>query len=107
MSRSYKKLVRDLIPEKIIATGKSPVTHILSDKEYQHELFRKLEEEVSEVIDAKNKEQQIEELADVQEVLLALYKSLDIQCEEVTGAGRKKRKQNGSFEKKIFLEDVK
>ena len=106
MAHSYKKLVRDLIPEKIIANGKTSITYVLNEKAYVSELLNKLEEEVSEVISAQTKEERIEELADVQEVLRALYKASDIRCEDVTSAGTKKRQTNGGFEKRIFLEDV-
>lgn len=42
------KLVRDKIPEIIIAHGKKPITRILNDDEYIEELDKKLNEEITE-----------------------------------------------------------
>ena len=44
----HNKLVRDKIPEIIEKAGKTPVSHILSDKEYISELDKKLNEECAE-----------------------------------------------------------
>ena len=68
---SYQKLVRDKIPEIIANNGEQPITRILSDKEYILELKRKLKEEAEEVILA-NKEERLEELADLLEVMIAI-----------------------------------
>ena len=42
------KLVRDRIPEIIIADGKKPITRILDNDEYLRELDKKLNEEIAE-----------------------------------------------------------
>ena len=64
----YNKLVRDKIPEIIEADGKTCKTHILSDDEYLAALETKLNEEVAEYQIDKN----LEEMADVLEVLRAI-----------------------------------
>ena len=46
---SYKKLVRDKIPEIIESNGEKPITRILNDVEYNEELIKKLNEEYHEV----------------------------------------------------------
>lgn len=61
----YNKLVRDKIPEIIKADGKECKTHILSKDEYIAALETKLNEEVAEYQEDKN----LEEMADVLEVL--------------------------------------
>ncbi|WP_353736241.1 nucleoside triphosphate pyrophosphohydrolase [Ruminococcus sp.] len=68
MRAVHNKLVRDKIPEIIEKAGKTPVTHILSEEEYITELDRKLNEECSEYQADKN----IEELADMLEVMYAI-----------------------------------
>lgn len=72
MEQIFNKLVRDNIPNKIEANGEVAVTRILSDEEYRSELYKKLLEESNEVINAKNKEDIIEELSDVLEVVKAI-----------------------------------
>ena len=63
----YNKLVRDRIPEIIEASGKSCVTEILSDKAYLRLVDAKLDEELAEY----HSDQNIEELADLLEVIYA------------------------------------
>jgi len=62
----YNKLVRDKIPEIIKASGKSFDVHFAKKEEILPLLETKLNEEVSEYLEAKN----LEELADVMEVLI-------------------------------------
>ena len=64
----YNKLVRDKIPEIIEADGKYCKTRILSGEEYIAALEAKLNEEVAEYQKDKN----LEEIADVFEVLQAI-----------------------------------
>ena len=84
----YNKLVRDKIPEIIKADGKECKTRILSKDEYIAALETKLNEEVAEYQEDKN----LEEMADVLEVLQAMR--------------IKKAKERGGFKDKIFLEYV-
>lgn len=75
------KLVRDKILEIIENSGKEPIIRVLDDTEYKEELLKKLYEEYNEVIEAKTKEETLEECSDVLEVLIALleYKWLYIR----------------------------
>ena len=77
--KMYNKLVRDKIPEIIQADGKAPKTRILSDEEHLEALLDKLGEEYEEFKEAKN----VEELADLYEVLLALADALHIPHEQL------------------------
>ena len=65
MTPKYNKLVRDRIPEIIEASGNTCVTEILSDEDYLRMLDVKLDEELAEYHDDQN----IEELADLMEVI--------------------------------------
>ena len=67
MTRKYNKLVRDRIPEIIEASGSICVTEILSDEDYLQMLDAKLDEELAEY----HADQNIEELADLMEVIRA------------------------------------
>ena len=63
----YSKLVRDRIPEIIEASGNTCITEILSDSDYLRMIDAKLDEELAEY----HKDQNIEELADLLEVIRA------------------------------------
>ncbi|MBE6144761.1 MAG: phosphoribosyl-ATP pyrophosphohydrolase [Firmicutes bacterium] len=96
----YNKLVRDKIPEIMIKNGAKPVTKILSDEEYKLELNKKLLEEVNEYLESDD----ILELADIQEVLLALINTTNMTYEEFEKIRKEKVSKRGAFDNKIFLE---
>ena len=98
----YNKLVRDRIPEIIEADGKSCKTRILSDEEYIVALEAKLNEEVAEYQADKN----LEEMADVLEVLQAICIARGYSLEELEALTAKKASKRGGFADKIFLEYV-
>ena len=100
--KTYYKLIRDKIPEIIQADGKTCITRILSDEEYVDALEKKLNEEVAEYQTDKN----LEELADILEVLQTICIARGYTLEELETARAKKSKERGGFEKKIFLERV-
>lgn len=101
----YKKLVRDKIPSIIEKNGETPITRILSDEEYKTELEKKLGEEHQEVLNATGKDR-IEELADMIEVIKYLAKVEGGTFTEVLEKAKKKASERGSFEQKIYLENV-
>ena len=98
--REYNKLVRDNIPKIIEQDGNIPITRILDDEEYLKELDKKLLEEVNEYLNDQN----IEELADIYEVLLAILKARKIELEELEKVRKEKVLKKGAFEEKIYLE---
>jgi predicted house-cleaning noncanonical NTP pyrophosphatase (MazG superfamily) len=99
MVKTFNKLVRDKIPEIIIANSEQPVTRVLDDKEYLHELVRKLGEEYAEFQEALN----VEELADLQEVIFALADTVASR-QELESVRAEKAQKRGAFKDKIFLE---
>lgn len=102
MKKLYNKLVRDKIPQIIENKGQKANTKILSNEEYLNELNKKLQEEVKEYLLSE----EVEELADIQEVLLALVKIKGVELKEFESIRFNKVEKRGAFENKIFLIDV-
>ncbi|MCB2305634.1 nucleoside triphosphate pyrophosphohydrolase [Clostridium estertheticum] len=100
--KTYNKLVRDKIPEIIKAASKNFDIHYAKKEEILPLLERKLNEEVSEYLDAKN----LEELADVMEVLFGLANALGYSEEDLINKRNEKKEERGGFEKGIVLEKV-
>ena len=98
----YNKLVRDRIPDIIEESGKACVTEILSDEEYLCMVDAKLDEELAEY----HKDQNIEELADLMEVIYAAAIARGYSVEELEAARQKKVQKRGAFAKKILLKEV-
>ena len=101
MSQAYNKLVRDKIPEIIQRNGEVAKTHILDEKSYVQELIKKLGEEYQEFLDDPS----VEELADIQEVVLALSEVITTP-EELERVRSEKVATRGAFKEKIFLEST-
>lgn len=98
----YNKLVRDRIPEIIKASGKACVTEFLSDNEYLRMIDAKLDEELVEY----HKEQNVEELADLLEVIYAAAKARGYTLEQLEIVRAEKASKRGTFKKKILLKEV-
>ncbi len=95
-----KKLVRDFIPEHLQKQGKSPYFYEAEREEYQIRLREKLQEEVDELLASA----QIEEFADVIEVLKALAKECNYDWHAIEQCRLKKQRDRGSFFKRYILE---
>ena len=95
----YNKLVRDKIPAIIEEHGEKPITRILEDEEYTACLEAKLDEEVREYHRDKN----LEELADILEVVYALAEDQGHSPEELLAVYRSKHKKRGGFRDRVFL----
>ena len=104
--RNYNKLVRDRIPEIIQNDNKTCVVEILNDHDFLVELKRKLIEESNELSGTQNREEMINELADLHEVMNALKAIYAISNEEIERRQLKKAETNGRFEKQLFLVSV-
>lgn len=103
MVKKYHKLVRDRIPEIIESTGKACVIEILSDDEYLRMVDAKLDEELAEY----HKDQNIEELADLMEVIYAATIARGYTLEQLEQVRAEKAAKRGGFERKILLKEVK
>lgn len=100
--KEYHKLVRDLIPQIIAKSGKKAVTRTLSMPEYRAELNQKLLEETREYLASED----VEELADIMEVIRALLDLRGISFASLEEIRLQKQKKNGAFGQRIYLEQV-
>lgn len=99
----YNKLVRDKIPDIIAGdNGKTCVTRIMEDDEYLKALNTKMQEELKEYLESG----EVEELADLEEVLRAILDVKKVSYEEFEKIRKTKVNKRGAFKKKIFLESV-
>ena len=101
-TKTYNKLVRDLIPDIIEASGKSCRTRILSDEEYLKMLDAKLDEELQEY----HEDGSIEELADLYELIRTIAVARGYSIGELEVVRKAKAEKRGGFDKRIFLIDV-
>lgn len=99
---TYNKLVRDKIPEIIESAGKTCKVETLSDEEYLKMVDAKLEEELAEY----HREQNIEELADLMEVIYAAAEARGYSAEELEAVRVSKVENRGAFKKKILLKEI-
>lgn len=88
-----EKLVRDKIPELMSKDGLIPVTRILSRQERLQWLLSKLEEEKLELVATPN----LEECADVFEVVLTITAELGYSYDDLVLAASDKRAAKGGF----------
>ena len=98
----FYKLVRDRIPEIIESSGKSCTTEILSAEDYLRMIDAKLDEELAEY----HKDQNIEELADLLEVIRAAAIARGYTIEDLERVRAEKAASRGSFAKLILLKEV-
>ena len=102
MTKTYNKLVRDRIPEIIEAKGDKCEIEILSDEEYLKLIDAKLDEELAEY----HSDQNIEELADLLEVIQAAAIARGYTTEQLEAVRTKKAEERGGFNEKILLISV-
>jgi predicted house-cleaning noncanonical NTP pyrophosphatase (MazG superfamily)/diadenosine tetraphosphate (Ap4A) HIT family hydrolase len=97
---TYPKLVRDLIPELIRRHGGEPRIRRLTGEEFTEALAHKLVEEAEEFLATRN----VEELADMLEVIRAAALDLGASIDEVERRRQAKAAERGAFEKRLLLE---
>lgn len=95
----YDKLVRDRIPEIIEASGNKCEIDIVSDEVALEYLYKKLNEEVGELLEDKN----LDEIADCLEVLFAIGAKYGYSEDEVLGRRNEKKLERGGFEDNLIL----
>lgn len=103
MHKIYNKLVRDRVPEIIKESKQIPEYVILSDEEYMAELNKKLKEETAEYLTSN----EIEDLADILEVVFAICEARGISEDNIQEVRKEKAIRRGGFQNKILLKTVK
>ena len=108
--KKYNKLVRDKIVSDLKKKGLKPKYHRAGKVEKLEKLFEKFNEEIEEFFKARKKSDKEEELADVREVMYAIYLALvehyKLDKKIVKSIQRKKAREKGRFEKNIILDEA-
>ena len=102
----YNKLVRDLIPEVIEKKGKKSTIRVLSPELHLAEIKSKMQEEAFEFKEAVSQQDELEELADVLELVHAALNVYNISFQELEQIRLAKKEQRGGFTKGIYLIEV-
>jgi predicted house-cleaning noncanonical NTP pyrophosphatase (MazG superfamily) len=98
----YNKLVRDKIPEIIKNNNKKCNFYIADKSELEQFLLKKLSEETNEFIESRN----LEEIADILEVISAILDFKGINFEKIEKIRKAKSESRGAFKKGLILIDV-
>lgn len=106
MEKTYNKLVRDNIPDIIIANGEMPIYRTLVDEEYWSYLLLKDSEELEEVRNSKSTDERKKELADKLELIRAMAEFNGFTLKDIIDEADKKNLKNGAFQKRLLLEKV-
>jgi predicted house-cleaning noncanonical NTP pyrophosphatase (MazG superfamily) len=101
----FQKLVRDLIIDQMIFGGAEPTYHELSNEEHLGELKKKVLEEASEM-NINDKDELLKELADLQEVIDALVKTINKTPTDLKSAQDRKHQKAGGFDRKLYIDHV-
>lgn len=99
---TYNKLVRDGIPAIIEADDKEVEIEYVVEEHLEQLLEEKLMEEFHEYVEDKN----LEELADMMEVLFGMANQLGYTEEELLAERKKKFEERGGFKEGIFLKRI-
>jgi len=98
----YNKLIRDKIPQIIEQSGKQAIIEEVSGQDYIELLNAKLGEELQEYLDSEN----VEELADLVEVVYAILDDKKISLQEFELIRKQKVQERGAFKEKLLLKEV-
>ncbi len=99
MEKVYNKAIRDKVPNAIEASGKKYELLKLSNEQFLSELEKKLSEEVNEYQESKD----LEELADILEVILRIVELKGSSIDELEAIRKKKSVERGGFKENLFL----
>ncbi len=102
MTKEYHKLVRDKIPNIIRESEHTPHTHTATGYELETALWEKLDEEVNEFRKSKD----VNEFADVLEVVYALANFYGVEPGKLEKTRQEKHQERGGFHLGIILEKV-
>ncbi|TCT15372.1 putative house-cleaning noncanonical NTP pyrophosphatase (MazG superfamily) [Natranaerovirga pectinivora] len=97
--KTYNKLVRDDIPKVIENSSKQCFISVVKGEELNQLLNEKLREEVEEYIESE----ELEELADILEVIHGILHFKNIDIKELEEIRFKKAKERGGFREGVKL----
>ncbi len=100
------KLVRDNIPSILEAQGIKVTGRVMEKEEYIERLKDKLLEETKEVRLSNTREELLEELADVLEVMMHLAGEHEISLEQILEMRKGKAKKKGAFAQKLYISSI-
>ena len=101
-TKFYNKLIRDKIPQIIEVTGKIAIVEKVFDEAYVTLLNQKLTEELQEYLDSND----VEELADLVEVIYAILDHRNISIKDFESIRLNKVLTRGAFKKQLLLKEV-
>ena len=101
-TKKYNKVIRDKIPEIIAESGKKYTLKQLDDASFLAEIEKKLIEEVNEYTESKD----VEELADLLEVIYRICELKGINPDELDKVRKVKAEKRGKFDSNLFLIDA-
>lgn len=102
----FNKLVRDNIPQILEASGKTFTMRILASSEHLGEIKNKMLEESLEFQQASTKKDEIEELADILELVHAALHVYGVSYEELEAVRQQKGNKRGGFAEGVYLMEV-
>lgn len=103
---TFAKLVRDNIPEWHRQAGHAVKGRRLTADELRAALIEKLHEEADEVRGALSREELIEEIGDVQQIIDDLLENQGIARDELQAVIAKKAKRKGGFKNGEYIDTV-
>jgi predicted house-cleaning noncanonical NTP pyrophosphatase (MazG superfamily) len=101
-TKKYNKVIRDKMPEIIADSGKKYTLKQLDDASFLAEIEKKLIEEVNEYSESKD----IEELADLLEVIYRISELRGVNSDELDEIRKEKAEKRGKFASNLFLIDA-
>ncbi|MFA5925840.1 MAG: nucleoside triphosphate pyrophosphohydrolase [Parcubacteria group bacterium] len=99
----YRKLIRDNIPKEMLRAGAKFEVRKLGKKDFEKELLKKVGEEASGLLAAKNKKEIIEELADVLDVTEEIRRYWKINPARIREKQKENARRKGGFKEKTYL----
>lgn len=100
----YNKLVRDRIKEKIESKGEQcSVREITDVAEFEQELLKKIVEEAHALAHVRDRDEFLQEYADLMVVLDALTASLEISEAELNVAMKENVERKGLYKRRHYL----
>lgn len=103
---TYNKLIRDRIPEIIRLDGGTSKVRTLDEGAFKAALRDKVIEEAKELAGAKTREEVLNELADVLQLVESVAQVEGLTMIEVEAEKQQKKVERGGFEQRLFLEHV-